>query len=149
MLADCIRLTEIAHYVRMGQARDVCDWSISCKMTGHAGAALREVSMEDLISAEVVPAPNRVSDAARALERLGLRVLHIGPTISVRGPAAVWASTFNVSFERRTKPRMREVEGGEVSYLEARTEQMQIPPELHDVVREVMFAEPPEFFSTG
>jgi hypothetical protein len=104
---------------------------------------------EDVISAEVVPAPNRATDAARALERLGLRVLHIGPTISVRGPASLWASTFNVSFERRTKPRMRGVEGGEVAYLEARTEQMQVPAELHEVVSEVMFVEPPEFFSTG
>ena len=104
---------------------------------------------EDLVSAEVVPAPNRATDAARALERLGLRVLHIGPTISVQGSASLWASTFNVSFERRTKPRMREVEGDEVSYLGARTEQMQVPAELHDVVREVMFVEPPEFFSVG
>jgi hypothetical protein len=105
--------------------------------------------MEDLVSAEVVPVPNRATDAARALERLGLRVLHIGPTISVRGPASIWASTFNVSFERRTKPRMREVEGGEVAYLAAQTEQMRVPAQLHDVVREVMFVEPPEFFSAS
>jgi hypothetical protein len=44
---------------------------------------------------------------------------------------------------------MRGVEGGEVAYLEARTEQMQVPAELHEVVSEVMFVEPPEFFSTG
>lgn len=104
---------------------------------------------EDLVSAEVVPAPSRAIDAARALERLGLRVLHIGPTISARGQASLWASIFNVSFERRTKPHMREVEGGEVAYLAARTEQMLVPVELHDMVREVMFVEPPEFFSTG
>lgn len=105
--------------------------------------------MQDLISAEVVPASNRAIDAARALEQLGFRILHIGPTISVQGPASLWASTFNVSFERKTKRRLREIEGSEVSYLAARTEQMQIPAELHDVVREVMFMEPPEFFSTG
>jgi hypothetical protein len=105
--------------------------------------------MQDLISAEVVPASNRAIDAARGLEQLGFRILHIGPTISVQGPASLWASTFNVSFERKTKRRLREIEGSEVSYLAARTEQMQIPAELHDVVREVMFMEPPEFFSTG
>jgi hypothetical protein len=105
--------------------------------------------MEDLVSAEVFPVPNRATDAARALEQLGLRVLHIGPTISVRGPASIWTSTFNVSFERRTKPRMRDVEGGEVAYLAAQTEQMRVPAELHDVVREVTFVEPPEFFSVA
>lgn len=104
---------------------------------------------EDLVSAEVAPAHNRATDAARALERLGLRVLHIGPTISVQGPASLWTSTFNVSFERRTRPGMREVEGSDLSYLRAQTEQMQIPPEMQDMIREVMFVEPPEFFSTG
>jgi hypothetical protein len=104
---------------------------------------------EDLVSAEVVPAPKRASDAARALMQLGLRVLHVGPTISVQGPASLWTSTFNVSFERRTKPRIRQVEGGEVAYLRARTERMQVPVELHEVVRDVMFVEPPEFFSSG
>ena len=123
---------------------------LSYKMKGRARAAPREVNIEeDLVSAEVVSEPNRATDAARALERLGLRVLHIGPTISVRGPASLWASTFNVSFERRTKPRMQGVEGGEVSYLGARTEQMQVPTELRDVIRKVIFVEPPELFSSG
>ena len=105
--------------------------------------------MEDLVSAEVFPAPDRATDAARALERLGLRVLHIGPTISVQGSASLWTSLFNVSFERRAKPRMRGVEGGEASYLEARTEYMRVPEELQETVREVTFVEPPEFFSAG
>jgi len=105
--------------------------------------------MQDLVSAEVAPASNRAIDAARALEQLGFRVLHIGPTISVRGPAALWTSTFNVPFERRTKRRAREMEGSEVAYLAARTEQLQIPAELQDMVMAVMFQEPPEFFSTG
>ncbi len=102
--------------------------------------------MEEPVSAEVVPASDRATDAARVLEQLGLRVLHIGPTISVQGPASLWTSIFNVSFERRAKPRMRGVEGGEVSYLEAQTEYMQVPAELQEVVREVTFMEPPEFF---
>ena len=47
-----------------------------------------------VISAEVEPAPGRRHQAAAVLRRLGLRVLHLGPTISVSAPEEVWERTF-------------------------------------------------------
>ncbi len=101
---------------------------------------------ESVISAEIKPFPNRANQAALVLQRLGLRILHIGPTISVQGPQSLWGTTFNVSFESRKKAGAAGVAGGEVSYQKALTEHMRIPPELQHLVEEVMFVEPPEFF---
>jgi hypothetical protein len=99
--------------------------------------------METTISAEVEPVENQAQRAALALQELGFRVLHIGITISVRGPQVLWESLFNVSFEPERKRVLEEVEGGEVPYQKALVEHMRLPPELEGLVVDVMFAEPP------
>lgn len=101
---------------------------------------------EHLIAAEIEPFPNRANGTALALQRLGFRILHIGPTISVEGPPSLWMSTFNVTFEQRKKRVMQELEGGEVIYQRAVTEEMRIPSHLRDLIEQVVFVEPPEFY---
>lgn len=100
---------------------------------------------EKIISAEVESLPNKANQAAIALQRLGFKILHIGLTISVQGPQSLWESIFNVSFETRKKIIIAEVEGGEVTFQMALTENMRIPLELEDLVSNLMFTEPPEF----
>ena len=41
---------------------------------------------------------------------------------------------------------MAEVEGGEVTYRKALTENMRIPPELQQFISGVLFTESPEFY---
>lgn len=101
---------------------------------------------ERIISAEITPPPNQANQAALAMQRLGFRILHIGPTISVQGPQLLWESTFNVSFEPHQKTIIAEVEGGVVTYQKALTESMRLPPELQTLIEEVVFVEPPEFY---
>jgi len=101
---------------------------------------------ENIISAEIEPLPNQANQAALALQRLGFRVLHIGPTISVQGSQSLWVSTFNVSFEMQEKTALAEVEGGEVTYQKALVEDMRVPTELQSLIAGVMFVEPPEFY---
>lgn len=85
---------------------------------------------ENMIAAEVASAPNRAGQAALALQRLGFRILHIGPTISVQGRESLWVSTFNVSFVPRKKTTVAEIEGSEVTYQKALVEGMRTPAEL-------------------
>jgi hypothetical protein len=101
---------------------------------------------ETIISAEVEPLPNQANQASNALQRLGFRILHIGPTISVQGPLSLWESTFNVSFEPETKIVLAEAEEKEVAYQKALVADMRVPAELQHLVAEVMFVEPPEFY---
>lgn len=102
---------------------------------------------ENFISAEVEPEPNQGNQAALALQRLGFRILHIGPTISVQGPESLWVTTFGVSFKPQKKTVVAELEEqGEVTYQKALTEHMHLPPELQNLVAAVMFVEPPEFY---
>lgn len=103
--------------------------------------------MESRISAEIQPALGKAQPAALALERLGFRVLHIGPTISADGPASLWSRIFEVDFEL---PSESKKSGTAIPSLHpkvrALTNQMRIPPELKELVVDVIFPEPPEFY---
>ena len=101
---------------------------------------------ENIISAEIEPLPKQANHAALAMQRLGFKILHIGPTISVQGPKSLWVSTFNVSFETGEKTVLAEVEGGEVTYQKALVEDMRVPTELRNLIAEVIFMEPPQFY---
>lgn len=101
---------------------------------------------DNIISAEIQPLPNQVNQAARALQSLGFRILHIGQTISVQAPRSLWETTFNVSFTNDQKNVLPEIPTGRVTYPSSVTDKMRIPSQLKDSVADVMFQEPPEFF---
>jgi hypothetical protein len=101
---------------------------------------------ENIIAAEIEPLPNKANQAALALQRLGFRILHIGPTISVQAPQSLWVSTFKVSFEPQKKTILAEVEGGKITYQKARSENICFPKELRGLITDVMFVEPPELY---
>ena len=100
---------------------------------------------EKVISAEIKALPNRTTQAAMALQRLGFRILYLGSTISVQASQSLWQSIFNVAFETRKKAVVPEAEGGEVFYQKALTNNLRVPESLQDLIAEVMFVEPPEF----
>ena len=100
---------------------------------------------EELISAEVEPLPRRAARAARELERLGFRVLHIGPTISVQGSLGLWKSTFKISFKRRRK-RLSDLTDEERSFALPDRDPVPVPSDLQNLIASVSFAEPPEFY---
>lgn len=74
----------------------------------------------DILSAEVEAAPGRRSQAAAVLTRLGVKVLHVGTTISVSAPRDVWERVFGLP-------------------------QAEVPGELSGLVVAVHLAEPPDF----
>ncbi|HUR02160.1 MAG TPA: hypothetical protein VM347_06460 [Nonomuraea sp.] len=76
---------------------------------------------QPVISAEVVPAPGRRHQAAAVLLRLGVRVLHLGPTISVSAPEEVWERTFGLP-----EPAIPRELGGLVTGIH-----LAGPPDLH------------------
>ena len=100
---------------------------------------------EKVISAEIKALPNRTTQAAMALQRLGFRILHLRSTISVQASQSLWESTFNVAFEARRKAVLPGGEGIELSYMKALTDKLHVPESLQELVAEVMFTEPPEF----
>ena len=98
------------------------------------------------ISAEIVPVSGKTNEAALQLQRLGFRVLHIGTSISVEAPEALWKSVFNVSFETTTKNILPGLEGGDKTYRKATDNTLKIPPQLEQFISDVAFVEPPEFY---
>lgn len=99
-----------------------------------------------MISAEVEPVHGKARKAASLLQDIGFKVLHVGPTISVEGPESLWESTFNVSFESAQKTTVRPIDETEVTYQKALTDEMRLPETLQELVEEVTFPEPPEFY---
>jgi len=98
------------------------------------------------IAAEITPQSGQAKAAALALQRLGFRVLHIGPTISVEGPETLWQSVFDVSFKIQSKDILRDMPGGETTYRKAITDDMAIPADLQPLISDVAFVEPPELY---
>jgi hypothetical protein len=99
--------------------------------------------VKGMISAEVEPISEQADQAALALQRLGFRILHIGSTISVQGPASLWRSIFHVSFKRVKKSIGRDTKA-EVTYYKPLAEVVQVPAALRSVIANVIFVEPPE-----
>jgi hypothetical protein len=88
----------------------------------------------------------QANDAAKRLQDMGFRILHIGGSISVEAPAPLWERTFGVTFRQRTTRRLPAVAGSAVTYQEPVSQSVTVPAELRDVVTGVAFARPPEFF---
>lgn len=99
-----------------------------------------------IVSAEVEAVEGFNNDAALRLQKLGFKVLHIGPTISVQAPRALWESVFHVTFEVIRGSATQTNQGGDTSYLKASKEGMRLPEEAEGLVSDVMFVEPPEMF---
>ncbi|WP_337867653.1 hypothetical protein [Meiothermus sp.] len=99
-----------------------------------------------LIAAEVTPHSGQTQQAARALQELGFRVLHIGSTVSVQAPQTLWRETFGVRFTRQNKIVLKET-GLSRAYPAPRPETLQIPPALESCIASIAFVEPPELFS--
>lgn len=98
-----------------------------------------------LIAAEVTPHSGQAQQAARILQGLGFRILHVGLTISVQAPQALWRETFGVRFTRQKKGVLKET-GLSRAYLAPRPETLQIPPALKDRIADIAFVVPPELF---
>lgn len=97
------------------------------------------------VAAEIVPQPHRAQSAAKALQELGFRVLRIDATISIQAPVQVWEDVFHVSFGQQRKDRLSTSPESSIEHADA-PDQVQIPAPLSDLIAEVLFVQPPEFF---
>lgn len=101
--------------------------------------------MANMIAAEIVPQPNRAQSTAKALQQLGFRVLDIGSTVSVQAPAKLWEETFQVSFSRKRKERLS-ISPGSTTEYSAPEGPVEIPESFRELIADVLFVQPPEFF---
>ncbi len=98
------------------------------------------------IAAEVTPLPGKANEAARALQRLGFRVLHVGITISIEAGEDLWGSCFHIAFAERTKRVLPDIKESTVAFRAPTTEIQEIPEPLRGLVEDVAIVEPPELY---
>jgi len=100
-----------------------------------------------IIGAEIVPLPRKAAECAKALQKLGLKVLHIADTsISVQGLETVWRENFRVAFESKSKQQHPSSGGDPVPYRRPLSASIPVPVGLSELIESVHFVEPPEFF---
>ncbi len=99
-----------------------------------------------MISAEIEPFPGAATKAARELQRLGYRVYSVGETISIQGPKSLWSSIFSVQFEEQSRPAFAGVLDETETYQVARKSTLVIPLTIKEIIKDIEFIEPPEFF---
>ena len=102
--------------------------------------------MDAMISAEIVPNPGKKTIAAREMQGLGFRILLINDTITVQGRQSLWTSTFGVQFAQMKRPALSGVIDGNEIYQKGIKQTLKIPLKLQNLVKDVMFIEPPELF---
>src|SRR5262245_28079048 len=101
---------------------------------------------QHIIGAEVVPKPGKSVEAAKALQHLGFKVLHIGKTsVSVQGSESLWREKFSVKFETRSKQQFPPSKGSPKSYQRPVQDPVPVPVGLSELIASVAFNEPPEF----
>jgi len=97
------------------------------------------------IAAEIIPQPDQAQHAAKALQKLGFRVLQIGETVSVQAPAEVWKKTFDVSFAKESKKRLSISPRSTIEYAVPKGT-VRVPESLGTLISDVHFVQPPELF---
>jgi subtilase family serine protease len=88
---------------------------------------------------EFLPSQETVQKAAQFLRDLGFRVEPAGVTLTVTGKASRFEDVFKVKLGAQTHPA-----GGIRVQPEG---ELQLPDVLRDVVEQVVFPEPPEYFT--
>lgn len=98
-----------------------------------------------VISGEIEPCANQAARAAKTLQQIGFRVLHIGPTISVQGAQRLWESTFSMRFHSGRKRTSAET-GAESVYPRPDHDPVAIPARFQGLIQSIAIVEPPEWF---
>lgn len=99
----------------------------------------------NVISGEITPCTNQAARAAKKLQQIGFRVLHIGPTISVQGAQRLWESTFSIRFHLERKQTSAET-GVESVYPRPDHDPVAIPAQFQGLIQSIAIVEPPEWF---
>jgi hypothetical protein len=88
---------------------------------------------------EFAPAPETVIKATQCLKHLGFTVVHTGVTLTILGKKELFEDVFTIQLTLKEDEKTGSVIihcNGDVS----------IPKSLKNVVKDVVFPEPPEFF---
>ncbi len=99
-----------------------------------------------MITAEVIPVPNKRAQAATALQRAGFRVLAVGESITISAETNLFESFFGIRLIKQRKQVVRGLpESAGKEFF--RPEKLPIiPREFASLIKDVVFPEPPEYF---
>ncbi|NIM98883.1 hypothetical protein GTO10_03250 [Candidatus Saccharibacteria bacterium] len=99
-----------------------------------------------MITAEAIPKPEKARHAAAALQKVGFRVISIGYSITIGGEPKLFERTFSTRLGKVSKDAFPSVPGAaQTEYYRPQYPPV-IPERLRNLVDEIHFPEPPEFF---
>lgn len=100
----------------------------------------------DRVSAQAVPEPGKEMTAAKALERLGFKVLSVSEVIFLEGERSLFEEAFGIRLEALSKKVLPGISEGSVRNYWRKTGRITLPGEVEGLVQDLVFPEPPEFF---
>lgn len=99
-----------------------------------------------MLTAEVIPAAKKSTEAAMALQRVGFRVLSIGESITITGEKKLFEQFFGIKLLKLSKDILPGLpKPTETEFYKPETPPI-IPKEFASLIRDVVFPEPPEYF---
>jgi hypothetical protein len=101
-----------------------------------------------MITSEIIPKANKGRQASIALQKAGFKVLSVSFSITIGGEAELFEKVFRTKLIKIVKDVLPSIPGGaEEEYYKPEKVPV-IPDEFKDLVEEILFPEPPEYYCT-
>ena len=99
-----------------------------------------------MLTAEIIPKPNKSQQAARALQKTGFRVLSISFSITIEGEPELFSEIFNVRLQKLSKDVLSLLPESVEKEFYKLEKAPTIPAEFEELIKDILFTEPPEYY---
>ena len=99
-----------------------------------------------MITAEVICFPNKKDETALILQNAGFKILYLGETITIGGDQNLYERTFKFKLLKKSKSTIPDLSNHtKIEFFEPE-KHIVIPDEYKSLIKDLIFAVPPEFF---
>lgn len=99
-----------------------------------------------MITAEVIYFPNKKNETAAILQKVGFRILSLGESITIGGDQNLYERTFKIKLLKKSKSTIPHLSNHTKTEFFKPEKHFVIPDAFKSLIKDLIFAEPPEFF---
>ncbi|MFW9897073.1 MAG: hypothetical protein ACFFD7_14805 [Candidatus Thorarchaeota archaeon] len=99
-----------------------------------------------MITAEVICFPNKINETALILQNVGFKILYLGETLTIGGDQNIYESTFKIKLLKKSKSTIPDLSNHTKTEFFEPEKHIIIPDVYKSLIKDLIFAEPPEFF---
>ncbi|MFX0041084.1 MAG: hypothetical protein ACFFCY_17440 [Promethearchaeota archaeon] len=99
-----------------------------------------------MITAEVICFPNKKNETALILQNAGFKILSLGESITIGGDQNLYERIFRIKLYKKSKSIIPDLSNHTTTGFFEPEKHIVIPDEYKSLIKDLIFAEPPEFF---